>query len=210
MEKIIDIDQSLIDFSVPEPEYMALFDPLSGSVYSVGPSHAFADKPNKIIIDRETAEFIIEGKILLSNCFVDLTSNTLEIAEIKSVNKIDDVLHRITEKQHVDFEKPDVYITYNRKKKTMKFELTEELSGTKKLAKKFQPIKKRKIFWDGETKMDFLLTDYNDPNILYEMLSITLSDIISNRSKTISNIDAPKNFSLYTRRIFKNYLIDIK
>jgi uncharacterized protein YneR len=210
MEKIIDSDQLLIDFSVPEPEYMALFDPLGGSVYSVGPSHAFADKPNKITIDRETAEFIIEGKILLSNCFVDLTSNTLEIAEIKSVNKIDDVLHRITEKQHVDFEKPDVYITYNRKKKTMKFELTEELSGTKKLAKKVQPIKKRKIFWDGETKMDFLLTDYNDPNILYEMLSITLSDIISNRSKTISNIDAPKNFSLYTRRIFKNYLIDIK
>jgi hypothetical protein len=209
MEEIIDVDQFFVDFKIPEPEYSALFDPISGIVYSVGPSHAFTGKPNKISIDRETAEFIIEGKILLSSCFVDVNSNTLEIAEIKSVNKIDDVLHRVTEKQHVDFEKPDVYITYNRKKKTLKFELTEELFGTKKLPKKFQPVKKRKIFWDGETKMDFLLTDYNDPNILFKMISITLSDIIE-KSETMNDIEVPENFSLYTRRIFKNYLIDIK
>ena len=209
MEKIVDSDQFLIDLQLPDPEYMALFDPMSGTVLSVGPSHAFTDKPNKISIDRETAEYIIEGKILLSTCFVDLTSNTLALAEIKSVNKIDDVLHRITEKKHIDFEKPDVYITYNRKKKTLKFELTEEMFGTKKLPKKFQPVKKRKIFWDGETKMDFLLTDYNDPNILFKMISITLSDIIE-KSETMNDIEVPENFSLYTRRIFKNYLIDIK
>lgn len=209
MEEIIDFDKFIAELKFPEPEYMALFDPITGSVNSVGPSQAFIDKPNTVSIDRETAEFIIEGKISLSSCFVDVTSNKMEIAEIKSVNKIDDVLHRITEKQHVDFDKPDVYITYNRTTATLKFELSEELGGTKKLPAKFQPVKKRKIFWDGETKMNFLLTDYNDPNILFEMISITLSDIIG-KSKTIKNISAPNKFSLYTRRVFKNYLIEIK
>jgi hypothetical protein len=79
----------------------------------------------------------------------------------------------------------------------------------KNYLKNFNQFKKRKIFWDGETKMDFLLTDYNDPNILFKMISITLSDIIE-KSKTINDIEVPENFSLYTRRIFKNYLIDIK
>lgn len=209
MEQEINLDQLLQELTISETVYMAEFDPMSGSVFRVGPNHAFNGRPNCVTVDRDTAELIIEGKIQLSTCFVDVNSNTLEITETKSVSKIDDVLHRITEKKHVDFEKPDIVITYNTKSQILKFELSEELGGTKILPKKFQPVKKRKIFWDGETKLDFLLTDYNDPNILFEMISITLADILAG-AKTVKNIQAPEHFSLYTRRIFKNYWIEIK
>ena len=160
-------------------------------------------------MDNDTATMIIEGKIPMHNCFVDIVSNTVELSEIKNVFKIDDVLHRIIDREHADFDKPDVYITYDKMQKMLKFELTEEYNGTYIQDEKFQPIKKKKVRWDGETKMDFLITDYNDPNVLYQMITIKLSDIINN-FKVIENVEAPEKFSLYTRRIFKNYLIDIK
>jgi hypothetical protein len=87
--------------------------------------------------------------------------------------------------------------------------MTEEFSGTYKLDKQFQPIVQRKIYWDGETVMNFLITDYNDPNILHKMISLKISDLIA-ASKTFRSLDLPETFSVYTRRIFKNYVIEIK
>jgi hypothetical protein len=101
-----------------------------------------------------------------------------------------------------------MYITYNSKKKTLKIELSEELGGTKKLPKKFQPVTAKKIVWDGHTEMDFLITDYNDPNVLYEMISVKINTLVGN-SKIFENIEY-NNFSVYTRRLFKNCVIEYK
>jgi hypothetical protein len=208
MEELIDFDKWLSEYKSIEPEYVAVFDSYSGAVISVGPSHAFKKEKNKIPIDQETAESIIEGKIKIASCMIDLGANTLQIAEIKNIFKIDDVLHRVVSKQYADFEKPDLFITYNSKKKSLKIELSEELGGTKKLPPKFQPVTPKKIIWDGQTEMDFLITDYNDPNVLYEMISVKINSLVG-KSKIIENIEYD-SFSVYTRRLFKNCIFEYK
>lgn len=209
MEEVIDFDKWLANYTPPQINFVATFDPLTGSVIGVGPDYAFSNEKHMIPLDKEIAEQIMLGKINLGSCFVDLNSGIFEIAEVKTAFKIDDVLHRIISKEWSEIEKPDIYITYNASKKTLKFELSEELSGTKKLDKKFQPVTPRKIIWDGETVMNFLITEYNDPNVLYSMLSLKISDLIGN-SKTIRNLELPLKFSVYTRRVFKNYIIEHK
>lgn len=208
MEEIIDFDKWILDYKPADPEYVATFDPHTRAVLSVGPSHAFENETNKIFIDQETAESIIEGKIRISSCIVDPLSNILENTEIKYIFKIDDVLHRIADKKWSNIEKPDLYLTYNTTKKTLKFELSEELGGTKSLSKKFYPIQHKKIIWDGETEMNFLITDYNDPNLFFETISVKIKDLID-KSVTFKNIDYTK-FSIYTRRLFKYCIIEYK
>jgi hypothetical protein len=209
MEEIIDFDEWYKNYQVTDPVYVAVFDPNTGKVLSVGPSHAFEDKKHKLVIERDIAELIIEGKIKINECAIDPQSNTLEMIEVKNIFKIDDVLHRIISKEWTEIEKPEIYITYDSLKNTLKFELTEEFSGTKKLDKQFQSVTPRKVLWDGDTILNFLVTDYNDPNILYKMISLKISDLIS-KSKIVKDIQVPEKFSIYTRRVFKNYVIEHK
>jgi hypothetical protein len=208
MEEIVDFDKWLANFKFVDPEYVAVFDEYSGVVISVGPIHAFENEKNKIPIDRETAESIIEGKIKIGSCIIDLGANTLQIAEIKNIFKIDDVLHRVVSNEYADFDKPDLFITYYSKKKSLKIELSEELGGTKKLPKQFQPVSPKKIIWDGQTEMDFLITDYNDPNVIYDMISVKINSLVG-KSIIVKNVDYD-NFSVYTRRLFKNCIIEYK
>lgn len=208
MEQVMDFDKWLANYKPKEVKYVAVFDPMTGSVKSVGPEHAFESETNKIFIDNEIAESIIEGKIKIGSCMIDPTANTLEIAEIKNIFKIDDVLHRIISSKYSEIEKNDLYITYDNSNKTLTIELSEEYNGTKKLSEKFQPVKKKKVIWDGDTEMDFLITDYNDPNVLFEMISVKINNLIDN-SVVVKNIDY-KNFSVYTRRLFKNCVIEYK
>lgn len=205
MEEIVDFDEWFVNFKPSPVEYVAVYNPDTGSVMSVGPAPAFLNDQYKISIEKEVAESIIDGETKIHNCFVDLTSNTLEIAEIKSIFKLDDVLHRIISVEYSTATKIDVYLTYNKKNKTLKIELSNELGGTKKLEKEPNA---RKIVWNGETEMNFLITDYNDPNLIFEMFSVKINELIG-QSKTIKDIDYD-SFSVYTRRLFKNYVIEYK
>jgi hypothetical protein len=209
MEKIVDFDQWIENFKPTDTVYMATYDPLTGTVTSVGPSYAFENEKYKLCIDTEIAEMIIEGTIQISSCFVDHLSSEFTIAEVKSVFKIDDVLHRITEKQWSDLEKFDIFLTFDQLTKTLTIELSEEFQGTKKLPEKFQPVAKRRIVWDGDVEMSFLLTDYNDPNFLYTMIQVKVIDLIG-KTKVLENLEVPPKFSIYTRRLFKNYTLEIK
>ena len=98
---------------------------------------------------------------------------------------------------------------YDIKKKTLKFQLTEEFYGTKKMPEKYQPVIKRNVLWSGETEMNFLITEYNDPNILFKMISFKVSELVG-KTKIFKNITCPERFSIYTRRIFKNYILEIQ
>ena len=37
------------------------------------------------------------------------------------------------------------------------------------------------MFWNGETQLDFTVTDYNDPNIVTDNFSVTINDLIGNK-----------------------------
>jgi hypothetical protein len=205
MEEIIDFDKWVSEYTPPVIVFVAVYDSETGAVKSVGPSHAFKNEKYKIEIDAEIAESIINSEIKIHHCFVDIASNTLEIAEIKNIFKIDDVLHRIISKDFSVAEKIDVYLTYSSKNKILKIQLSEAFGGTKKSK---TPVKTRAIVWDGDTEMRFLVTEYNDPNLIFEIFSVKINDLIG-KTVTIKNINYDK-FSVYTRRLFKNYVIEYK
>lgn len=189
--------------------YSATFDVDSGQVTAVGPSIAFKGVPNSISVENDIAEMIIEGKINISNCAVDVRNMTFELIEKKVVTKIDDVLHRVINKDWTEIDNPDIYITFDRNNQTLTFELTEEFGGTFVLPEKYQPVTKRKIIWDGETVLNFYITEYNDPNILYKKHNLLLKDLVDSKI-TYTNIAMPEKFSIYTRRVLKNYILEIK
>lgn len=195
-------------FNFPEIEqvtYSAVYDPDTLLIKSVGPSVAFKNEKNKISIPSNLAEEIISGKIKIHHCSIDLHSKVIDIVENQYVRKIDDVLHRIIEKQWSTIIDPEIFLLCDVKKQQIKIQLTSEYGGTKKSSMAL----KRKCAWSGDTVMDFYLTDYNDPNCLYEKFSIVLNDLLG-KTKTISVESFPENFSIYTRRIFKNYMVQVK
>jgi hypothetical protein len=201
----IDFDEWIKNFKIEPVKYFALFDPVNGSISGIYPNSALPDSKTLIEIDDETAGLIHEGKIQLQNCFVDLDSGKFEIAELKVLNKIDDLLHRIVEKQWASMDKEDVYVKYLSTSKSLRFELTDRLGGTKKSGSQ----SKRKLHWDGSTTMTFLVTEYNDPNIVYDIIRFKIDDIVG-KSKTYKLNVIPERFSLYTKRIFPNYIIETK
>jgi hypothetical protein len=202
MEKIIEFDQWYLDWKPPVIEYVAVFDPQTGQVLSVGPSHAFQNEKHKVPIDKETAESIISAEVKISSCIININSNTLEIAEIRSVFKIDNVLHRIISTEYAADVIPEIYLTHSSKNKTLKIEMSKEFHGTYNPK---SPHKTRQILWAGDTEMNFFITDYNDPNVLFEIFSVTINDLVG-KSKMIKDFNYEK-FSIYTRRLFKNYVI---
>jgi hypothetical protein len=207
MEDLTDIFALFDQVQQIEVKYSAVFNPDTGRVTSVGPSAAFTNEKHKLEIDRDLAESIIDGKIRISSCIVDVRNNKFEINEIKTVFKIDDVLHRICTTEWTSLDCADVYVVCNVAEKTVKIEMTEEFHGTYKLPEKYQPAVKRNVLWDGETVINFFITDYNDTNIMYNMLSLKVSDLV-NTAKVFTDVDFPPKFSLYTRRIFKNYIME--
>lgn len=193
------MDESVKDFfewvntiSVPEVKYFAVFNE-NGAILGIYPDYDCRDISNKIEIDTEIALSIFEGKTNLNSYIVDTDSETIEFVEIKSLQKIDDVIHRIIDKQWSNIDNPDVNLTYHRKKSRLTVKLNEK-------------FKTKKILWDGSTDMQFIVTDYNDPNIFYNTFSFTINDII--KKELEFDIILPKNYSIYTRRLFKNYVIE--
>lgn len=205
METIEDFDKWLREYQPPITQYVAVYDPTTGRVISVGPDHAFADQQHVVQISQEIAESIITAETQIHNCQINVDSGQLEIAEKKTLNKLDDMLHRIPDSKYSKVLKSDIHLTYNSKSKYLKVQLSAEFGGTKKHKGSF---KVRKFIWDGSTDMDFLITNYNDPNLIFEMFSVKINDLVG-YTVTIKNIEYDK-FSVYTRRLFKNYVIEYK
>ncbi len=206
MEEVKDFDEWVTEFQEPVLEFSAIYDPDTGEVTSVGPSHAFENEIYKVPVDVEIAKSIIEGKTRISSCVVDLDSTTFEIAEYKNIKSIDDLLHRIIDKSYSKSKKHDIHLTYDSENKKITVELSEEYGGTKKGSHKVD--KPRKIKWAGDTDMNFLITSYNDPNVIYKTFVIKLNDLIKNPI-FIEDVDF-KKFSIYTKRLFKNYVMEYK
>lgn len=205
----IDIMQSIIEnYTPPSVDYMVVFNPDTGEILKIGPRYAFTEEKHTIPIDIDTATKIIEGTIRMSSCTVSMPERKLKTTETKTIFGIDDVLHRIADIRWTTMDFVDIYLTYNKSQKTLMVELAKHYGGTKVLEKQNNSFVEKTPVWDSDTKMNFLITDYNDPNILYELISINLSELI-NKSKIIENIELPEKFSIYTRRLFENYMVEI-
>jgi hypothetical protein len=200
------MEKEHIVFNIPIIKQVAKFDKDTGKVISVGPRLSDHIANDEIEIDKEIFDDIFSGKINLHLCFIDFYDNKLQIKYNQVLRKIDDVLHRVIEKQFVDMEDPEIYLTYNRLSKKLTVELTERFYGSKK-TKNSKNIKKQKVIWAGDTDMNFYVTEYNDPHFVFEKFSVKLLELENKRVEINVNVD--KKFSIFTRRLFKNYILEI-
>jgi hypothetical protein len=194
-QELIDFDEWLISQQSRTITYSAVYNE-EGQVISIGPSAAYDHLTNKVPIDEEFANLVFEGRETLLSFKVDLTTKQLiKLSKFvtHSLTRIDDVLHRIIDEQWSLFNDPDVTVTYDETTSKLSFSINS---------------KYKKLIWEGDTEMIFLITDYNDPNVLFEMISVLVGDITDNDK--VFTIALPKKFSIYTRRIFDQYVFKTK
>jgi len=200
----MDFDTWFQQAQTEQQTYSAVFDTDSGQVLRVGPTAAFPEQ-NKVDIPVETAMDILEGRIKIVNCFIDFDSEKLEVTEIHNLFKIDDVLHRITESQWSDIVNPDILLTYSEEDSIITIELSKEYGGTNDTG----TDRTRNMFWNGDTVLNFMITGYNDPHIIYDVFSFTIDDLKGQR-QFFKIEDVGNRFSVYTRRVFKKYMLEVK
>ena len=195
-QELMDFDEWINLSANQTIEYYATFKE-DGSLLGVYPSHAIGDVQNKIKIDEDIAIAISNGVENLFSYKVDIpTQKLLKINRFAMHNliKIDDVLHRIIDKKWSNINDPDIIVNYSRDDNLLNFSMSSQYS--------------KNIIWDGDTAMIFLITEYNDPNALIEMISIRVGDITENTKSF--QLTLPNKFSVYTRRIFDKYVFETK
>jgi hypothetical protein len=193
MEEKLDLapfDEWIKTLEVPEETYFFEFDD-TGNVTALHPGPAVDHIKNKIQIDLDVALGIYERGETLRHYKVDVISGRVlkvNLSSITGLNKIDDVLHRVIDKRWTNITKPDIAIEYNREEAVLTF--------------KINPLLKT-IEWQGDQDMVFLITEYNDPNVLQEMINFNVNELVKYPHRF--KLELPKKFSIYTRRIFDKY-----
>lgn len=194
MEEIIDFDKWLHTIVVEPIEYYAIYNPQTAEVIGIYPKNSAKSIEHKVLIDLDLAESILEGKISLRSCFVDEIDDVLQVVQTQSVRKIDDILHRVVSKEFATFDKADLYVTFNSELNTITLSLIEKL-------------KRKKIRWCNSALLRFYITEYNDPHKIIQVITTTFDDLYKN-NQLYQYTGSDKNFSVFTSRIFKNYVFE--
>jgi hypothetical protein len=193
MEEKLDLplfDEWIKTLSIPEETYFFEFDN-DGNVIALHPGQIVNNIKNKIQIDNSIALAIYESGETLRHYKVDVTSGRVikvSLASITGLHKIDDVLHRVIDKRWTNITKPDIAIEYDRSESLLTF--------------KINPLLKT-LEWQGDQDMVFLITEYNDPNVLQEMISFNVNELVKYPQRF--TLTLPAKFSIYTRRVFDKY-----
>lgn len=206
MEKeTVDFDSWLKTYQPEEIKYWAAYDPATGNVLGIYPGNSADDKPYKVLIETFIAQHIQESIIQLHACYVDPVKQEFMVLYDKPVTKIDDVLHRVPNIDWSSIDEYDLYIECYPTEKKLNVALTEKFYGTRPADCDFKTrLVERNIF-----EIQLLITDYNDPNILYQTIKVKIEDLIG-KEKTFTNVEFPEKFSIYTKRFFTNYVFEIK
>lgn len=190
----VDIFQWLSKIQVPEVENFVTFDPKSGKILGLYPDHSLPKVKNFIKVDKEIAEYISSGQKSLMSYVVDTSAENPTLVEIQTLVTIDDVLHRIIDKKSSKII-PDLIVKYDKESKKLMFFLDEK-------------YKTKNIFYDGDTELVFYITEYNDPHKLIKKIKFALEDLFDGKIKIFNDVDVPYKFNIFTRRIFKNYVLE--
>ena len=194
MEEITDFDKWLQTFVADPIEYYAIYNPQSAEVIGIYPRNSAREIEHKVLIDLDLAESIFEGRVSLRSCFVDEVDDILQVVQTQSVRQIDDILHRVVSKEFATFDEADLCITFNSELNTITLLLIEKL-------------KRKNIRWGNSTVLKFLITEYNDPHKVIQVITTTLENLYIT-DQTFEYIGTDKNFSVFTSRIFKNYIFE--
>jgi hypothetical protein len=205
MEEIIDFDTIISQQTTVNNKYWATFDNRTGKVLGIYPEDSLIPSNNKIEIDNSVVDDINEGEILLSNCIVDIASHEFRILSNQPISNSKNLFHRIIEKQWSTALKHDIYINYYIADNTLTVAMSERLGGTVPCLKSNSV---KQTIWTDDVRLTLAITDYNDPNIIYYLITVNLSEL-KGQTKTIKDIKPPSQFSIFTRKLFKNYVLEI-
>jgi transcriptional regulator len=192
-------------FTLKDVQHWAVFNPESGKIIGIYPGRSANEFKSKVKVEPELIEAVNRGEVQLDMCSVNLIDGELSIVQSQSLTTMDDVLHRIVEQKWSKSDDAEIFIKYSRDTKKLKISLTEKFYGKRKSKTK---TSKRKIFWTDNAEMSFLITDYNDPNIIHSTVTLHLNELVG-KDKVLKDVELPENFSVYTKRLFKNYVIEI-
>ena len=193
MEEKLDLapfDEWIKTIEIPEETYFFEFDN-DGNVVALHPGQTVNEIKNKIQVDESIVLAIYEQGETLRHYKVDVISGRIikvNLASITGLHKIDDVLHRVIDKRWSNVTKPDIAIEYNRQESLLTFQINPLL---------------KTVEWQGDQEMVFLITEYNDPNVLQEMISFNVNELVKYPQRI--TVELPEKFSIYTRRIFDKY-----
>lgn len=198
-ETVLDFDKWIDEHQTVEVKYYAVYND-DGTVIGIYPERVVADKQNKVLVDKETAERIQDGTLQLHLCRVSI----LEKKFLASFEKeIDDVLHRIPDKQWSSEKYFDFYVDYVKKESKIVLALSKKYQGTRDSGSPLtSPVNGLR------TEIDLIFSEYNDPNIPFYNIKVKVEELI-NKEKVIDNIVLPEKFSVFTRRFFDTYIVDV-
>ena len=206
MEELINIFEKAANIDM---RYVAVYDPFSRKVTSVGPETAFLTEENKILINKEIAIDIIESKIPMSQCSVDESFQVIEFNKNSNINYGHKKLFRIPEINWFESKKSDIHITYSTEEKKLKIELNSSLGGTNSNFNNISNINKIEYFNNNSLSLEFFVTDYNDPNVVYEKIKFDISQLKNNFIEKELKIPV-KRFSFYALRGSARFTSEIK
>jgi len=182
---------------IPVLKYYVRFSFSTGAITEVFPSRTDISDKNCLEIDADLADKLLRGIKSLTSIKIDITEFPFKILEDQSHNlvlsKIDNVLHRIIEKKWSTISKPDIHIVYDRSNEELTFKINPSI---------------KEMTWPGEKEMIFLVTGYNDPNDLKEMIKFSIDELTAYPQKFKCKLRT--KFSIFTRRLFSNYTLEIR
>jgi hypothetical protein len=188
----VDFSDLLVKFDITKIEYYAVYDPNTFTVIGIYPSHALEDKNNSILIDKELAESINEGRVRMSSCKFDTRSKKIEVNDESIVAVSNAVLQRILEKRWCSVVDYDIKITYSKKNKSLTFRMHDDyFNGTKQ------------NMWPYEIILKYVVTSYNDPHVPHEIISFPLYELLDNKKKIFKKINLTDRFSIFSKNIFQ-------
>lgn len=176
-----------------EEEYYFSYDD-GGMVTGLHPKLGAIHFDKKIKVDLDIAHDIFEGKEHLKTFRVNtLTKELIKMSSFltSSLTKIDDILHRIVDRKWALDKEPDVIVRYVIDDAKLIFSLSPKHKG---------------VIWDGDVEMNFLVTGYNDPNDLKSMIRFNVGDLVDSDKEIPMELYG--RFSVYTRRMFENYVFE--
>jgi hypothetical protein len=178
-------------------EFFAFYNEQDGSVSEIFPGFPLDTDKKFVKVDLDIVESLELGKSNIFSYYVNTQEYPPQFQKKENNNflltKIDNVLHRVIEKKWANVKNSDVVITYNKKSEELEFKISPLIKDIK---------------WPGEQEMIFLITGYNDPNRVKKMIRFTVDELSS--YPQIHKIKLRSKFSIFTRRLFKNYTLEIK
>jgi hypothetical protein len=194
MNQSIDFDSWITNFDPPDIVYYAIYNPETLLVTGIYPEGVALDQPYKIKIDRILAEEINDGKIPLLNCFVDLETEEI-ILDSKNPSQNENQSLYLIRSIAENLNLPTLTCKFEKENSILEIILSESLMNNKSK-------------YDFMENFYFYITSKNDPNILFQSIKISQEELFSN--KFSKKIDIDIDFSIFTKKIFKNYYFLIK